>query len=283
MAACGGVQMTSDRLVVLERHDRVAVVTLNRPEKLNALSGELLDELQSVWAEVKRDDGVRVAILRGSGRAFSAGANLGEGGNSAAPAGRLSVIDDAARLEAGILAAAFAAWDLPKPVIAQVHGYCLGLGNLLATMTDVIITAENAQIGWPQMPLGGGLISPIWAWLVGPHLAKEYSFVTGKMLSGAEAVSKGWGNRAVPEEQLATVTMELAREIAKVPADMLSVKKAAINDQLEAQGFRNAVLRGATRDAVAHTSEAVAYTRGKLRELGMKGALDWWKKGEGIP
>jgi len=272
----------SDGIVRLEREGRIAFVTLNRPEKLNAMNLGMQQELRAAWTEVRADDAIRVAVLRGEGRAFCSGADLSGPPQGTTPAHR-TVAQDRQGLIDGILTTGFTAWELPKPVISQVHGYCLGIGNIVATLTDVIIAAEDAKIGWPTLPLGGGLISPIWSWFVGPYRAKELSMTVGSLLSGSEAISLGWGNRAVPESQLADVTYEVAREFAKLPSDLLAVKKAAINKQMEAKGFKNAVMMGAEMDAIAHTSEAVGHIARMRAELGNRGTRDWWNSGDGIP
>ena len=278
-----------DGPVLLEKQGRIAIVTLNRPEKLNAINAEVQQRLRAIWDEVAEDDSVRVAILKGSGRAFSAGADLTGGGSSrstgegAAPRRAHGVAQDRQGIINSTLKTGFMAWDLPKPVIGQIHGYCLGVANVLASLTDMRIVAEDAQIGWPTLPLGGGLISPFWAWYAGPALAKEFSMTVGKKISGKEAAHWGWANRAVPLEELEVTTMTFAKEIAKVSSDLLAIKKAAINHQMESMGFRRGVMLGAEMDAIAHTTESTSYIAQKRAELGLRGTYEWWDTGEGIP
>src|SRR5437870_4497130 len=149
--------------VIFEKQGRIALVTLNRPEKLNAINGTVQEQLRAAWTEVKNDDSIRVAILKGRGRAFSAGADLTGGGQAQARAAeqaegyaapRRSAARDRQGIVEGTLQTGFMAWDLPKPVISQIHGYCLGIANVLASLTDMRIVAEDALIGWPTMPLG---------------------------------------------------------------------------------------------------------------------------------
>ena len=267
--------------VLLEKQGRIAIVTLNRPEKLNAINAEVQRRLRAIWEEIAEDDSVRVSILKGSGRAFSAGADLtGQGSEGEASTRRAH---GRSRGSSSILELGFMAWDLPKPVIGQIHGYCLGLGNILASLTDMRIVAEDAQIGWPTLPTGGGLISPFWAWYAGPAKAKEFSMTAGKKISGKEAAHWGWANRAVPLEELEATTMAFAKEIAKVSSDLLAVKKAAINHQMESMGFRRGVMMGAEVSALARTNDSGTYIAQKRAELGLRGAFEWWKTGEGIP
>jgi enoyl-CoA hydratase len=259
-------------LVLVERQGKVATVTLNRPEKLNALDPQMLGELREAWAEVAADDGSRVAILRGAGRAFCAGANLG--GRSKAPR---PIVQDRQRV-LDMVQTFLGAWDLPKPVISQVHGYCFAGGTLMASLTDIIIVGEDTLIGWPRLPVGGGLIGPTWSWFVSPHRAKEFSFTIGFTMSGREAVDLGWGNRAVPAGDLERVTWEVAERIAKVPADILALKKAAHNQVMERRGFKAAVLSGAEIDAIVHETDHVRVVNKQIDTLGIKGAIDWFER-----
>lgn len=270
-------------LVRLEREGRVGLVTLNRPEKLNAVNAEVIQDLREVWAEVKRDDAIRVAILRGEGRAFCVGADLsGRSPEERAMTADHGVSEDRQGILEGFLAAGMDAWTLPKPVISQVHGYCIAGGTILATLTDLIYVAEDTVIGWPKVPVGGGLISPIWSWMIGPYRAKEFSFDVGSTFTGSEAVGMGWGNRAVPLQNLESETWKMAERVAKVSSDLLGVKKAAINHQMDAKGFSSAIKFGAEMDSIAHTTTAVEVTRQKLGELGIRGAIEWWERGQGI-
>lgn len=268
-------------LVRFERHGRVGHVVLNRPEKINALSRDLLAQLRETWREVAADSSVRVAILRGEGRGFSAGADLTQGrAPNAPPEG--DVVADRQGILDGLLGTCLMAWDLPKPVIAQVHGYCFAGGTLLALYTDMIFIAEDTVVGWPKVPVGGGLIGPSWSWMVGPYRAKEFSLTVGHTFSGAQAVAMGWGNRAVPADRLAQETQEAAEKIAKLSSDLIAIKKAAVNKQMDARGFRTGIMHGAEMDAIAHTTHAVHVAREQIRARGLKGAIDWFQQ-EGIP
>lgn len=263
----------NDDLVLLDKQDRIAYVTLNRPEKLNALTPEAYARLREIWQDVGDDPSIRVAILRGAGRAFSVGNNLGGRENRAAE----SIVEDRQRVR-NMITTCLMAWDLPKPVISQVHGHCFAGGSLLATLTDIIVVAEDTRVGWPQIPVGGGLIGPIWSWFVPPHRAKEFSYRVGFTMSGKEAVGFGWGNYAVPAAQLEAEVLKIAEQIAKVPADILRMKKAAHNETLDAKGFRSMVYHYADIDALVHSTEAVHQVNSKLGELGIRGAMDWYQK-----
>lgn len=268
--------------VRVEREGRIGFVTLNRPEKLNAVNSQMIRELREAWATVREDDQMRVVILRGEGRAFCVGADLAVPPLKDEYGAESDVSQDRLRILDSFITLGQDTWTLPKPVIAQVHGYCIAGGTIMATFCDAIMIAEDTKVGWPQLPVGGGLISPIWSWFIGPHKAKEFSFNVGATFTGAEAVAMGWGNRAVPAETLEAETLAMAQRVAKLPLDLLSVKKAAINHQMDAQGFSSAIRLGAEMNAIAHTSKAVDQTRDKIRELGVRGAIEWFQTGDGI-
>jgi enoyl-CoA hydratase len=139
--------------------------------------------------------------------------------------------------------------------------------------------AEDAQIGWPKLPVGGGFISPVWSWFVGPRRAKEFSFVVGTTFSGRDAEAMGWANRAVPADQLGAYTLEIARKVALVPAVVLAMKKAAINTTMDLRGFSTSIKMTAAWDAAAHASPSVEKIRVKIREVGLRKAIDWFDQG----
>ena len=252
----------------------VGTILLNRPEKLNAINAHMMREINGALDEAQADDTVRVLIIKGAGRAFSSGVDLGDKEPTPAHTG---ITKDRDRLH-GNLSSMLRFWDFPKPVIAQVHGYCIAGGTMLTVFCDLTIVAEDAVIRWPAVPIGGGYISPLWTWLVGPKKAKEMSFIAGSEMSGAEAHMWGWANHAVPADKLEDMTLGLARRIAKTPSDLLRVKKLAINRVMEIQGFRTAVMGGAEWDSLAHHSEGAESMRAKVHELGLKGAIAWFNE-----
>lgn len=262
-------------MVLFSKEGRIGHVTFNRPEKLNAVNGQVRKELNEALDMAVADEDVRVIILKGNGRAFSAGGDLGGGG-----AGHEDVAGDQRALRESVVDY-LKIWDLPKPVIAQVHGFCFGVATQITIFCDITMVAEDARIGWPVLPLGGGYIAPMWAWLVGPKLAKEGSFTPGKTFSGAEAAAMGWANHAVPADKLEEETMKMAQDIAKVPSEILRIKKQAVNQTMDAQGFRTAVGFGAEFDAILHYSAPVQKLRALVREHTWKGALDIFNS-EGI-
>jgi enoyl-CoA hydratase/carnithine racemase len=256
--------------VLVERNDRVAWVSLNRPERLNAMNTSLLHRLGEVIDELGEDPSVSVMVIRGSGRAFSAGYDLKPDESEIAE--QRTTVTDFDRI-LGHIKLFERLWDLPKPVISAVHGYCLAGATQLCIFTDITVVAENARVGWPSIPVGGGLISPMWSFLVGPKRAKQMSFVAGSQVSGTTAADWGWANYAVPEEELWDNVAALAADISKVPLEILRMKKYSINRVAEIQGFRSAMSMGAETDALLHFSPAVLELSELIRSKGLKGAI----------
>ncbi|MFN8533233.1 MAG: enoyl-CoA hydratase-related protein [Dehalococcoidia bacterium] len=265
-----------EELVLWEKVGRLGYLTLNRPEKLNALNAPLLAALEERLEQAKQDDEVRVLIIRGAGRAFSAGFDLSP--DAPERQGHRDIVDDRDRLQRNT-DLWLKIWDHPKPVIAQVHGYCLAGATQLCIFCDLTVVAEDARIGFPAIPVGGGYISPMWAWLVGPKRAKEMSFIPGSQISGSLASEWGWANRATPADQLEQTVRGLAEQIATVPSKILHMKKVAVNRTMDTQGFRVAVGFGSEFDALLHHSGPVQELSATIRELGLKGAIEAFRAG----
>jgi enoyl-CoA hydratase len=263
-------------LVELRREAAIGYLVLNRPAKLNAMNAELLAQFSGGVAELIDDSSVRVIVIRGAGRAFSVGFDIDRRpeGQADSP----DIVDNYSRLVANI-DRFLELWDCPKPVIAAVHGHCLAGATQLAVFCDITVVAEEARIGWPSLPVGGGYISPIWTWLVGPKRAKQMSFTAGSSISGRQAAEWGWANFAVPEADLWDEVGKLAADIARIPADVLRMKKHAVNRVLDLQGFRESVRLGAETDALLHASHSVGQIRQTISEHGLKGAIAQFNEG----
>ena len=252
---------------------RIASLTLNRPEKLNAMNQALLGEFGEALDDAGKDDEIRVVIIKGAGRAFSAGYDIAAG-----PTDRPDVEEDRQDLSQRI-DLWLKIWDIPKPVIAQVHGYCLAGACQMITFCDITLLAEDARLGTPSIPIGGGLISPTMCWLIGPKLAKELSFNSGAHMSGKEMAAAGFG-RAVPADKLEEEVNTLAKSIARTPLPILRIKKQAINRVMDIQGFREAVHFGAEWDAILHYSEPVEEMSRWIREKGLRQAIAEYNEGK---
>ena len=164
-------------------------------------------------------------------------------------------------------------------MIAAVHGYCMGLATQLAVCCDLTVVAKDAVIGWPSLPLGGGLLGTTSMWLIGPKKAKELSYIAGSRLSGEEAFDLGWANYAVDADEVeekARVPGRADRQDAARPAAAQEV--CAINRVMDVQGFQEAITFGAEWDAIAHDSPGMLWIGEKVRELGIKGAIEWFER-----
>jgi enoyl-CoA hydratase/carnithine racemase len=257
-------------VISLERDDGLTWLTLNRPERLNAMNWTMLDEFSDALAYLAEDDSTRVIVVRGAGRAFSAGYDIQRG--EAEIDGTRDIVDDYDMLVQHI-DQFMQIWDHPKPVIACVHGYCLAGATQLCVFCDITVVAEDAVVGLPAIPIGGGYITPLWVPLVGPKRAKQMSFVPGSKISGTTAADWGWANYAVPASQLESSVRTLAKEICRIPAPILRMKKMSINRVADVMGFRSTAFMGAETDALLHYSNSVRSLSDMIRELGLKEAI----------
>ncbi len=258
-----------------------ARITLNRPEKLNALSLELQAELAEALWEADNDRSVHCAIIKGAGRAFSAGYDLtGSGGNvpvsrvqdpDGAYRGGRSIDDDAWQLERA-QRFRMAMFDMHKPVIAQVHGYCLAGGTDIALLCDMIIAADNATFGFPPARDLGALPNNMWLYNVGPQWAKRLT-LTGDTVTGAEAQQIGLILKAVPEDLLEQEVEGLAGRMAHIDPDLLSANKRIINTGLELMGARTLQRMAAENDVRGHNTRAADDFRQSVKERGLKATL----------
>jgi enoyl-CoA hydratase len=200
----------------------VAVVTLNRPDKLNAINGKLHDELLAALARAEADEAIRVVVLRGSGRAFSAGGDL-----KAVAAGE----------EMGHPSALGAAiWNLSKPVVAAVHGYCLGQAYELAAACDLTIAAESAQFGEVEINHAWGPPLPITPFAVTLKRAKEI-LLLGEVFCARQALEFGLVNRVVPDSDLDAETAKITARLATLAPAAVTANKRLVNQVYADAGF----------------------------------------------
>jgi enoyl-CoA hydratase len=259
--------VSEQRTIRLEHGDSISWIVLNRPESANALSTELLDEFSAALATLEHE-GAPVIGIRGEGRGFSAGYDLGEVGRAKRP----DPLADRARLQRN-LERYLAIWDHPKPIIAAVHGYCIAGASQMCVFADITVVADDARIGEPTLPIGGGYVAPLWAPLVGPKRAKELAFVPGNTIDGPTAVEWGWANHCVPATELVAAVEGLAARIATTPPDVLRIKKLSINRAMEAMGVRQATSSVAEMDSLLHLSPQVIELRRWIEEVGVKEAI----------
>ena len=265
--------------ILYDVRDGKAYVTLNRPEKLNALSVALQDELAQAMWEADNDTAVHCVVLAGAGRAFSAGYDLTA--SQTAPTetydrvyrGRVDFDDDTWRMEQA-QRARMAIFDMHKPVIGKIHGYCLAGGTDLVLLTDIIIAAEDALIGFPPVRAMGSPPAHMWLYHGGPQFAKRM-LLTGDSITGAEAARRGLVYDAVPSAQLDETVEELAGKMAMIDPQLLSANKRIVNLGLEIMGARTLQRLASENDARAHLSPSVREFGQMSREQGLKAALEW--------
>lgn len=255
----------------LEKQGRLAFVTLNRPEKLNALSVAMQEEIVAAVREIEADPTVRVSIIKGAGRAFSAGYDIEPGGSVARR--ERTVIQDQRRLE-DVAGRWLTLWDCSKPVIAQVHGLCLAGGTDLALLCDVVVAAEDARIGHPGVRGIGTPLAQTWAYLIGPMRSKML-MLTGDAITGRQAAEWGLAALAAPADRLDEEVRRLAGRMAAVPSDISYFNKKLINHVLEQMGFKDSVMAACRFDAMSHVTPTVVEFWDKVNTLGLKAGLKW--------
>jgi enoyl-CoA hydratase/carnithine racemase len=251
-------------------------LTLNRPDVLNALDTELVDELSAALSRAADDETARVVVIRGSGRAFCAGYDLKEEAEHLAEHGALDVAGwrEALAHDVGKMLEIF---DHPKPVIAEIHGYCLGGGCDLMMMCDLAIAADDAIFGEPEIRFGSGVVTMVMPWLIGARRAKELLLTGEDRLSADQAHRIGLVNRVVPRAQLEQETLALAGKIAVMDPIAVSLTKKSINRSMEIAGFREALAANVDLDAIiesAETPERKEFNRIR-QEHGLKAAITW--------
>lgn len=257
--------------------DGIARVRLDRPEKLNALSRELQDELVDCMERADDDPEVRVITLRGNGRAFCAGYDITPPStpeaHAAAQVARDNIRADIHRMKR-TPTTMNAILNLSKPVIAGVHGYCIAGGTDLAMHCDIIIAADDAQIGFPPVRSMGTPPTHMWTYMVGPQWAKWF-LLTGESVSGARAEELGLVWKSVPGEGLDAAVDDLARTMARIPWELLAANKSIVNKAMDLMGRATLQTIAAETDAIAHQAPIVKEFSRMSQEQGLKAALDW--------
>jgi enoyl-CoA hydratase len=269
----------SFQMLLYDTEDAVATITLNRPERLNTIVPPMPEELEAAVHRAIADRRVKVIVLRGAGRAFCAGFDLGGGfhhwDDSLTTDGQWDAGKDFAMATSqavGPVPKFMSLWRSPKPVIAQVHGWCVGGGSDMALCADLVIASEDARIGTSYSRMWGCYLTGMWLYRLGLTKAKEYS-LTGKPLSGTEAVEAGLINAAVPFERLEAEVAERARQLAAIPLSQLTAMKLIVNQAYENMGLASTQFLGPVLDGLMrNTPEAKEFIELAERE-GVSGAV----------
>ena len=244
-------------------------VTLNRPEKRNALNHGLRGELIEALRVADDDPEVRVSVVRGAGTSFSAGYELGDGNEGLDPPWFTS--GGEGHWPRHVTDGWMGIWDLAKPVIAQVHGWCLAGGSELATGCDLVYVAEDARIGYTAVRFGVPDMQ-FHAWFMGMRTAMEM-MVTGDAISGTEAARLGWANRAYPEAELEGAVLAVAERIARTPTDIVQLNKRTVHRAMEAMGLRTAIRAGTELCALGIHQQTMRRFLEERAEKGLTAAL----------
>lgn len=254
--------------ILYEVQDHIATITLNRPKVLNAINRQLDRELGQALDLIQNDDDVRVVVLRGAGRAFSAGADLKERASSrdleADPENEIALIQhDFTYMKI---------WDLSKPVIASVHGYCLAGACQMVGLCDLTIASDDAVFGEPEVKFVNPIELPISAMLLGLKKAKEF-LLTGESITASEAERLGMVNKVVPRDRLEAETMALANKLAAIPPVAVRLNKRAINKVWELMGLKILTSVNQERLAYLFAYQSVSGTDAGFRERVRSGGL----------
>jgi len=267
--------------ILYETGDRIATITLNRPEKFNTIRPPMPEELEAAVAEANADSEVRVIILQGAGKAFCAGFDFGEdlehfagwGGQPGAepwdPGKDMIMVTNPFT---GPVPKFMSIWRSPKPVIARVHGWCVGGGSDLALLADVVIASEDARFGTPYARVWGCYLTGMWFYRLGLTKCKLLA-LTGDSINGKEAAEMGLINKAVPVEKLEEETRSLARRMAQCPTTQLAAMKLVVNQAFENMGLHNTQFIGSILDGyMRNTPEGLDFVRTAL-EKGVGAAI----------
>jgi len=269
--------MTDYENIIYEKKPPIAYITFNRPDKLNALSMPLqLEVRDALWNAGWDDTEIRVVIIKGAGRAFSAGFDISE------PRDRDAVQYRAALLKGkGLDGTAFwdVFWDNPKPLIAQVHSFCIAGGMAVASFCDLCICSEDTLFGYPFIRDGGPYMPAVWPWILGMRKAKELLF-TGNLIDAQEAWRLGLVNKVVPNDKLEEEVNKLAQTVAKVPVVNNEFSKRLVNMAYDQVNIRSVMERSGELEAMSLTASAESNPERTefqrlVREKGLKAALEW--------
>ena len=264
----------TDNLVLYETDEKVGIITMNRPDKLNAISHEMREEMCETFARADADPETSVVVLRAAGRSFCVGYDI-VGGGPEKEARRYDAMKWHDSLD-GDINFEMAPWDMRKPVIASVQGHALGGGCELTMFCDITIAADNALFGEPEIhfsSVGPAIIMP---WMIGYKKARELLYF-GDMIGAEEAERLGMVNHVVPLDELHERSMKFARRMTYISPEALEKTKLAINRGADAAGFRNAMRAGL--DIVAPLYAAKTEYGEKFHEIrkkdGLPAALKW--------
>lgn len=266
--------------------DRIATITLDRPERLNAIDQHMPGEIRQAVAMANDDDAVHAIVLKGAGRAFCAGYDLKIYAESEGPDAGIQpmpwdpMVDY--KLMKGFTDDYQSLWRSYKPTIAQVHGYAVAGGSDIALSCDILVMAEDARIGYPPARVWGCPTTAMWVYRVGAQMAKRMLF-TGDLIDGVEAAACGLALEAVPQDRLGARVMALAERMAGVPKNQLMMQKLMINQAYENMGMANTQMIATLFDGITRHSPEGVWFKQRAEEVGFQQAVKERDSGAPIP
>jgi len=267
--------------ILYEKKDRIATITLNRPEKFNTIKPPMPEELEKALEEANFDPEVHVVILKGAGKAFCAGFDFsgdlehfadwgGQAGSEAWDPGKdMMMVTNPFKAPVPKF---MSIWRSPKPVVARVHGWCVGGGSDLALLSDVIIASEDARFGTPYSRVWGVYLTGMWIYRLGLAKTKLLA-LTGDSISGKEAEEIGLINKAVPVERLEEEVQYWANRMAQCPTTQLAAMKLIVNQAYDNMGLQSTQTLGVILDGyMRNTPEGLDFVK-KAKEKGIQAAI----------
>jgi enoyl-CoA hydratase len=256
--------------IIYEKKDRIAVVTLNRPEKYNTIRPPMPDEIEHAIGRANNDREIRVIVLQGAGKSFCGGFDFSDGlqhfekyGISADPQLYDPGVDMMTSFNphAGPTQRFMSIWRSPKPVVVKVQGWCVGGGSEYALLGDIVIAADDAQFGTPYSRVWGCHLTGIWIYRLGLARAKHYA-LTGRSISGKEAAAVGLVNFSCPAERLDAEVWGYAEKLAQIPVTQLAAMKFVTNQVFERMGLEHTAQIGPILDGIMrNTPEGREFVR----------------------
>ena len=258
--------------ILVSRSGAIGTIAFNRPRVLNAFHNELMHETLAAVAELNADDAVEVIIVRGEGRAFSAGFDL-----KAASGRKMEDVQDWEAQMGLQFEFIMQFWHSPKPTIAAVHGFCLAGAFELALACDVTVAAEGTRFGEPEVRFGTGIIAMLLPWVSGPKASKELLLTGNDQVSAEDALRHGIVNHVVPGDQVQAKAESLAGAMAKASTRSVRMTKQAINRTYEAMGLSSALKTSLDMDVLLNAGSSPEKKEfARIRnEQGLKAALAW--------
>ena len=260
--------------IQLESEGPIAVLTLNRPESLNAINGQMKTDLKDALALVEADDTVLVLVLRGAGRAFCAGFDLQSEAEEGEEASGVAHWRPELRRD---FDSVMGFWHLSKPTISAVHTYALAGGFEMALACDITIAAEGTRLGEPELKFGSGIVVLLLPWLTTPKRAKQLILTGNDRLDARDALAMGLINEVVPAGEEFEAAMEMARQIAVMDTEAVRLTKEAINRTYEIMGMGQALEMALDIDVEIESLETPDRKQFKhiTRTEGLKAAVAW--------